>query len=83
MAMNFEKVGDGKYTLNVCGYVCPHPQLYAKKSIEKMEEGDVIEILFDNPSSRETMIQMCEGQGHEVLESVTEAGIMKLVIEKG
>lgn len=83
MAINFEKTGDGRYKLDCCGYVCPHPQLYAKKSIEKMEEGDVIDILFDNPSSKETIIQMCEGQGHEILESVTEGGVMKLVVEKG
>jgi tRNA 2-thiouridine synthesizing protein A len=81
MAIKFEKTGEGKYTLDVCGYVCPHPQLYAKKSIEKMGEGEVVEILFDNPSSKETIIQMCEGQGHEILESKTEGGVMKLVVE--
>jgi tRNA 2-thiouridine synthesizing protein A len=40
MAMKFEKTGEGTYLLDVCGYVCPHPQIYCKKSLEKMEEGD-------------------------------------------
>jgi tRNA 2-thiouridine synthesizing protein A len=83
MAMKFEKTGDGKYTLDVCGFVCPHPQMYAKKSIEKIEEGEILEIIFDNPSSKETIIQMVEGQGHDVLEQKTEGGKMTLVIEKG
>jgi tRNA 2-thiouridine synthesizing protein A len=83
MAMTFEKKGDGKFTLDCCGYVCPHPQMYAKKSIEKIEEGDVIEIIFDNPSSKETIIQMCEGQGHDLLETKTEGGKITLVFEKG
>ncbi len=33
MAMKFEKKGEGVYELDVCGYVCPHPQIYCKKSI--------------------------------------------------
>ena len=83
MAMSFEKISDGKYVLDVCGYVCPHPQMYAKKSIEKIEEGEILEIIFDNPSSKETIIQMVEGQGHDVLEQKTEGGKITLVIEKG
>ena len=39
MAMKFEKTGEGTYVLDVCGYVCPHPQLYTKKSLEKIAVG--------------------------------------------
>jgi tRNA 2-thiouridine synthesizing protein A len=83
MAMKFEKTGEGTYLLDVCGYVCPHPQIYCKKSLEKMEEGDKVEVVFDNPSSKETIVQMCEQAGHEVVDSKTEGGKMILVIEKG
>ncbi len=83
MAMKFEKVSDGKYMLDVCGYVCPHPQIYTKKSIEKINEGDTLEVIFDNPSSKETIIQMCEQAGHELLEEKTEGGKLMLKIEKG
>lgn len=83
MAMKFEKTGEGTYMLDVCGYVCPHPQIYCKKSLEKMQEGEKVEVIFDNPSSKETMIQMCEQAGHDILEQKTEGGKMILVIEKG
>ncbi len=83
MAMKFEKVSDGKYMLDVCGYVCPHPQIYTKKSIEKINEGDILEVIFDNPSSKETIVQMCEQAGHELLEEKTEGGKLMLKIEKG
>jgi tRNA 2-thiouridine synthesizing protein A len=83
MAMKFEKTGDGSYELDVCGYVCPHPQIYTKKSLEKIEEGDVITVTFDNPSSKETIIQMLDQAGHEILEDKTEAGKLILKIEKG
>ncbi len=83
MAMKFEKTGEGTYMLDVCGYVCPHPQIYCKKSLEKMKEGEVVEVVFDNPSSKETIIQMCEQAGNEILEDKTEGGKIRLKIEKG
>lgn len=83
MAMKFEKVSEGKYMLDVCGFVCPHPQIYTKKSIEKVNEGDIIEVVFDNPSSGETIVQMCESAGHEILERKSEGGKLIYVIKKG
>jgi tRNA 2-thiouridine synthesizing protein A len=83
MAMKFEKKGEGKYMLDVCGYVCPHPQIYCKKSLEKMVEGDVLEMIFDNPSSAETIIQMLDQVGHELVEKKQEGGKIIFVIKKG
>ena len=83
MALKFEKVEEGKYTLDVCGFVCPHPQIYTKKSLEKVQSGDVVEVIFDNPSSGETIIQMCEAAGNEVLENKQEGGKTIFVIKKG
>jgi tRNA 2-thiouridine synthesizing protein A len=81
--MKFEKTGDNTYSLDVCGYVCPHPQMYTKKSLQKMEEGDILSLCFDNPSSKETIIQMVEAQGDEILSDKTEDGKIYLEIEKG
>jgi tRNA 2-thiouridine synthesizing protein A len=81
--VKFEKTGDNTYSLDVCGYVCPHPQLYCKKSLQKMEEGDILTLVFDNPSSKETIIQMIDAQGDEVIEEKTEGGKIFMTIEKG
>ena len=81
--VKFEKTGDNTYSLDVCGYVCPHPQLYCKKSLQKMEEGDILTLVFDNPSSKETIIQMVDAQGDEVIEEKTEGGKIYMTIEKG
>ncbi len=83
MAMKFEKTGEGTFMLDVCGYVCPHPQLYTKKSLEKVNEGDVIDVYFDNPSSGETIVQMCDQAGHEVLEQKKEGSKYIYRIKKG
>ena len=83
MAMKFEKNADGTYSLDVCGYVCPHPQIYCKKSIEKINEGEVLKMVFDNPSSAETIKQMLEQQGHDLMEEKKESGKIIYVIKKG
>ena len=82
MAVKFEKKDDGVYMLDVCGFVCPHPQIYTKKSLEKIGEGAVLEVVFDNPSSGETIIQMCEAQGHEMLEETKEGSKLVYRIKK-
>jgi tRNA 2-thiouridine synthesizing protein A len=81
--VKFDKTGDTTYSLDVCGYVCPHPQLYTKKSLEKIKEGDILDVVFDNPSSKETIVQMVEAAGNDILEEKTEGGKMYLKIEKG
>ena len=82
MAMKFEKKAEGLFIMDVTGYVCPHPQIYTKKSLEKMAEGDTVQVVLDNPSSVETIVQMCDQVGHEVLERKTEGGKIYLTIQK-
>ena len=83
MAMKFEKKGDGMYMLDVCGYVCPHPQIYCKKSLEKIGTGETLEMIFDNPSSAETIVQMIDQGGHDLVEKKNEGGKIIFKIQKG
>lgn len=83
MAMKFEKKGEGVFLLDVTGYVCPHPQIYTKKALEKINSGDVVEIVFDNPSSSESIAAMCDANGNEIIEKKMEAGKFMWKIKKG
>lgn len=80
--MKFEKKADGLFMLNVAGYVCPHPQIYTKKALEKVNAGDVIEVLFDNPSSGESIATMCENTGDEIVEKIQVSGKSQWNIRK-
>ena len=82
MAMKFEKTGDGSYSLDVKGYVCPHPQLYTKSALSKMKAGDTLRLVFDNASSGESIASMCDKNGDEIVEQVTESGSFKWTIRK-
>ncbi len=83
MTVKFNKVADGEYSLDVTGYVCPHPQMYTKKVLTKLDQGDVLTLLFDNPSSGESVSSMCELQGDDVFERNNDKGIFKWKIRKG
>jgi len=74
MAVKFDKVSDGNYRLDVQGYVCPHPQLYTKKAMEKLKQGEILELVFDNPSSGESVIAMCQTDGNEIVEQIHQVG---------
>jgi len=74
MAVKFEKLGEGSYLLDVQGYVCPHPQMYTKKGMEKLKSGEVLELIFDNPSSGESIAAMCQADGNQIIAQDKEAG---------
>jgi tRNA 2-thiouridine synthesizing protein A len=74
MAIKFEKVSEGNYLLDVQGYVCPHPQIYTKKALQKLKPGEILELVFDNPSSGESVAAMCETEGDEIVVRSQAAG---------
>ncbi|MGE0080595.1 MAG: sulfurtransferase TusA family protein [Thiohalomonadaceae bacterium] len=42
-------------TLDCLGAACPRPQLLTMKVMEQLREGEVIELLSDNPATVETL----------------------------
>jgi tRNA 2-thiouridine synthesizing protein A len=53
-------------TLDVLGRVCPYPLVLAKKSVEKMDSGQVLKILCDAPASAEDSLpRWAEKNGHK------------------
>ena len=83
MAAKIEKLGEGSYQLDVQGYVCPHPQIYTKKALEKLKTGDTLQLIFDNPSSGESISAMCQTEGNEIVGQTQDAGsTMRWTIRK-
>jgi tRNA 2-thiouridine synthesizing protein A len=82
MAMKFEKTGDGTYSLDVKGYVCPHPQLYTKSALSKMKPGETLKLVFDNASSGESIAAMVDKEGDEILGQVNASGCFEWTIRK-
>lgn len=83
MAAKFEKLAEGSYQLDVQGYVCPHPQIYTKKALEKLKSGETLQLVFDNPSSGESISAMCQTEGNDIVTQAQDAGkAMRWTIRK-
>ncbi|MBE0428465.1 MAG: sulfurtransferase TusA family protein [Thermoleophilia bacterium] len=59
--------------LDVKGLCCPMPVVKAKKAIEALESGKVLEIIGTDPGSKGDMPAWANRAGHEFL-GLTETG---------
>ena len=82
MTVKFEKLDEGRYRLDVKGDVCPHPQVYTKKALEKIKSGEILELLFDNPSSGESISAMIENDGNQFIDKKQIGGQYEWQIKK-
>jgi len=82
MAYSFERVADGEYKLDVTGHGCPHVQVFTDKALKQLASGDVLTVLFDNPSSSESILFMCETEGHELVDRQKQGGTFTWKISK-
>lgn len=75
--------GEGRYAMDAKGYTCPYPELFARRALEKLALGDVLEFTIDNAPSCETVPAVAEELGHKVLEvKKLDETSWKIVIQK-
>jgi len=68
MPVSLAKSSEGIYELNVQGYTCPYPVLFTVRALEQIAPGEILEVVFDNPPSCETIPATAEKHGCKVLE---------------
>lgn len=54
-------------TLDVRGEICPNPDVKSMTALEKMAQGEILEVLVDYPLSLERIPRNAEKRNHEVL----------------
>jgi tRNA 2-thiouridine synthesizing protein A len=73
-----------RHRLDVTGTLCPLPILLSAREMRKLQTGDLLEIVGDDPGIREDMPVWCERAGHRLLEMVEEDGDrIRSLVEKG
>lgn len=73
-----------RHRLDVKGLFCPLPILFAAKEMRKLQPGDRLEVLGDDPGIREDMPVWCERAGHRLLELENQdGGVIRSLVEKG
>jgi len=71
------------HVLDVTGLKCPMPVLKTKVQFKKMKEGEVLEVISDDPGSKKDLPAWAEKTGNRVLGlEENGAGIYKFFLEK-
>ena len=70
-------------TLDAKGLNCPMPLLKAKKTIDELESGQILEIIGTDEGSKVDLPGWCKRVGHSYLGVKEEANYYKFYIKKG
>ncbi len=65
------------------GAVCPRPQMLTMKALDQMQEGEVVELLVDNPGSAEAIPAMTLTLGSFHLATIRETDYWSIYLRKG
>ena len=68
--------------LDTKGLNCPLPILKAKKAINGLTAGDILQVLATDPGSVKDFEAFCRATGHELVESGEDAGVYSFLIKK-
>ena len=68
--------------LDTKGLNCPLPVLKAKKAINGLTAGDILQVLAPDPGAVKDFQAFCRATGHELVESGEDAGVYSFLIKK-
>ncbi len=71
------------YVVDCMGAMCPRPQLLTMKILGQVEEGEVIEVVSDNPAAVEAFPSLAETLSCTHLLTVRELACWRLYLRKG
>jgi len=69
-------------TLDCIGLYCPEPVYRTRQEMEKLQVGDVLEIIADDPASAEDIPRWAKRAGHELLEMRREGSQIYFLVKK-
>jgi tRNA 2-thiouridine synthesizing protein A len=68
--------------IDASGLLCPLPVLRARKAIERLAPGAVLQILATDPGSVRDVQAFCEATGHALLEQAAQDGAFSFRVRK-
>ncbi|MGH2787815.1 MAG: sulfurtransferase TusA family protein [Actinomycetota bacterium] len=64
------------------GLVCPMPTIRLGQAIRKVAIGELVEVLTDDPGSKENMAAWCKNTGHELVNRSADETTFKYVVRR-
>lgn len=69
-------------TLDAKGLSCPMPLLRTKKEMDKINSGEILDVLGTDPGSRNDIPGWCSRAGHEYLGEKEDNGFFHFYVKK-
>lgn len=70
-------------TVDARGLSCPMPIVRTKKAIDKIQSGEILELLATDKGSAKDVEAWAKTGGHTVLESTETNGVFIFYVKKG
>ena len=68
--------------LDCVGLFCPEPVFNTRLQLDQMEIGETLEVIADDPAAKSDIENLAKNLGQEVLESVQEGEVTRIVLKK-
>jgi tRNA 2-thiouridine synthesizing protein A len=68
--------------LDTKGLNCPMPVLKAKKAIDALPQGQILEVISTDPGSKSDIPALLKRLGHELIETKEEGNVIEFFIRK-
>ncbi len=69
-------------TVDCIGLFCPIPILKTREELDKLREGQILELIADDPASEEDLKYFAKTTGNELLEIRKEGDTLHFLIKK-
>ena len=69
------------HKLDVLGHYCPVPVSQARKALSKLDGGNVLLVISDDPETMHDMPMLIERLGHILVDVQQSAGEIQFIIE--
>lgn len=68
--------------LDVRGYLCPIPALEAEEAIQKLDPGDHLEIVGDDPVMMIDIPAWCDDKGHTLIRCKKDGPLVRCLVQR-
>jgi len=69
-------------TLDCIGLYCPEPVFRTRQEIDKMNIGQILEIVADDPAAEADIQSLTKRMGHELIEIRKEGSRIRFLVRK-
>jgi len=69
-------------TLDATGLRCPEPVMMVRLTLRKMNEGEILQVLADDPSTKRDIPKFCVFMEHQLVDANTEELPYQYLIRK-